>query len=87
AAAAGYGLDLRRLVVADDPGEHFAEVVTAMASVCPVVLAAAPAGMPPRSLDRLAAHLRRAGTVLMALITSCGVSCSRVWESPRTTDG
>ncbi|MFD0279276.1 hypothetical protein ACFVHB_36015 [Kitasatospora sp. NPDC127111] len=23
----------------------------------------------------------------LALITSCEVSCSRVWESPRTTDG
>ncbi|MFJ4674023.1 hypothetical protein [Kitasatospora purpeofusca] len=65
AAAAGYGIDLRRLLVADHPGEHFAEVVTALAGACPVVLAAAPVGMPPRTLDRLAAHLRRTGTVLL----------------------
>ncbi|WP_380286514.1 hypothetical protein [Kitasatospora purpeofusca] len=65
AAAAGYGIDLHRLVVADHPGEHAAEVITALAAACPVVLAAAPVGVPPRALDRLAAHLRRTGTVLV----------------------
>ncbi|UKZ02566.1 hypothetical protein BOQ63_000060 (plasmid) [Streptomyces viridifaciens] len=65
AAAAGYGLDLRRFLVADDPGQHIVEVVTALAAACPVVLAAAPAHLPPRTLDRLAAHLRRTGTVLI----------------------
>ncbi|MFE7194045.1 hypothetical protein [Kitasatospora sp. NPDC057541] len=65
ASAAGYGLDLRRLAVADHPGEHATEVITALAAACPVVLAAAPAGVSPRALDRLAAHLRRTGTVLL----------------------
>ncbi|MEE1821097.1 hypothetical protein PUR61_02605 [Streptomyces sp. BE20] len=65
AAAAGYGLDLRRLLVADHPGEHAAEVITALAAACPVVLAAAPVGLGPRALDRLAAHLRRTGTILL----------------------
>ncbi|WP_327072095.1 hypothetical protein OG196_42815 [Kitasatospora purpeofusca] len=65
AAAAGYGLDLRRLLVVDHPGEHAVEVITALAAACPVVLAAAPTGLPPRTLDRLAAHLRRTGTVLL----------------------
>lgn len=65
AAAAGYGIDLRRLVVADDPGDHAAEVITVLAAACPVVLAAAPQGLAPRVLDRLAAHLRRQGTVLL----------------------
>ncbi len=55
AGAAGYGLHLRRLLVAGHPGEHFAEVVTALAAACPVVLAAAPTGLNPRALDRLAA--------------------------------
>ncbi|MDH6709915.1 hypothetical protein P3T27_006664 [Kitasatospora sp. MAA19] len=67
AAAAGYGLDLRRLVVADHPGDdHYAEVLTTLAAACPVILAAAPPRrLPPRTADRLAAHLRRAGTVLL----------------------
>ncbi|MFE2726653.1 hypothetical protein [Kitasatospora sp. NPDC059327] len=65
AAAAGYGIDLKRFVVADRPGDHFAEVVTALAAACPVVLAAAPTDLAPRALDRLAAHLRRTGTVLI----------------------
>ncbi|MFF8775456.1 hypothetical protein [Kitasatospora sp. NPDC015120] len=65
AAAAGYGIDLRRLIVADHPCEHTAEVITALAAACPVVLAAAPVGVPPRALDRLAAHLRRTGTILI----------------------
>ncbi|MGY0466818.1 hypothetical protein ACW14Y_42165 [Kitasatospora sp. cg17-2] len=65
AAAAAYGLDLRRLLVVDHPGEHAVEVITALAAACPVVLAATPTGLPPRTLDRLAAHLRRTGTVLI----------------------
>lgn len=66
AAAAGYGLDLRRLVVADRQGDHYAEVLTALAATCPVVLAAAPPrSLPPRTAERLAAHLRRTGTVLI----------------------
>ncbi|MFJ4094134.1 hypothetical protein ACIPYS_21345 [Kitasatospora sp. NPDC089913] len=65
AAAAGYGIDLRRLLVADHPGQYAVEVITALAAACPVVLAAAPTGIPPRTLDRLAAHLRRTGTVLI----------------------
>ncbi|MFB8235577.1 hypothetical protein ACFC58_03405 [Kitasatospora purpeofusca] len=48
AAAAGYGLDLRRLVVADDPGEHAAEAVTALAAACPVILAAPHRSAPAR---------------------------------------
>ncbi|MEU6238597.1 hypothetical protein [Kitasatospora sp. NPDC047058] len=39
AAADSYGIDLRRLLVADHPGDHYAEVVTALAAACPVILA------------------------------------------------
>ncbi|MEV7783408.1 hypothetical protein [Kitasatospora sp. NPDC088351] len=56
---------LTRLVVADHPGDHYAEVVTALAAACPVIIAAAPTGLPPRAVERLAAHLRRIGTVLI----------------------
>ncbi|WP_157849808.1 hypothetical protein [Streptomyces novaecaesareae] len=65
AAAAGYGIDLTRMLVVDDPGTHYAEVLAALAPACPVIIAAAPGRLPPRTADRLAAHLRRAGTVLL----------------------
>ncbi len=65
AAAAGYGIDLRRLLAVDDPGAHYAEVVSTLAAVCPVVIAAGHRNLAPRAADRLAAHLRRAGTVVL----------------------
>ncbi|WP_286158610.1 hypothetical protein [Streptomyces sp. TLI_053] len=36
AAAAGYGIDLRRLLVADHPSDHAVEVITVPAA-CPAV--------------------------------------------------
>lgn len=38
AAAAGYGLDLRRLLVADDPGPHWAEVVSVLAGAVELIM-------------------------------------------------
>ncbi|MER6400851.1 hypothetical protein ABT263_33145 [Kitasatospora sp. NPDC001603] len=64
AAAADYGLDLTRVLLADSLGEHYAEVITALATACPVILATPPTGLPPRTLDRLTAHLRCTNTVL-----------------------
>ncbi|MFJ9692649.1 hypothetical protein [Kitasatospora sp. NPDC101183] len=50
AAAAGYGLPLNRLILADNAGEHFAEVLTALL-----------ARLPPRAAARVDAHLRPPG--------------------------
>ncbi|MEU9048013.1 MULTISPECIES: hypothetical protein [unclassified Kitasatospora] len=58
AAAAGYGLPLQRLVVADQVGEqHFGEVVSALADACTVLMVRPP--------ERLEAHLRRTGAVML----------------------
>ncbi|MFE2407065.1 hypothetical protein ACFXDE_01840 [Kitasatospora sp. NPDC059408] len=65
AAAADYGIDLRRLVVVDEPGPHLPEVLAALAPATPVIIAGSPDRLPPRAMDRLAAHLRRAGTILV----------------------
>ncbi|MFJ2193099.1 hypothetical protein ACIOJE_35020 [Kitasatospora sp. NPDC087861] len=66
AAAAEYGLDLARVLVVDEPGAHYAEVVSTLAAACPVIIAAGHhQGLPARAADRLAAHLRRAGTVVL----------------------
>ncbi|MFE4976019.1 hypothetical protein ACFRAR_28425 [Kitasatospora sp. NPDC056651] len=65
-AAAGYGLPLQRLVVADHVGEHhFGEVVTALADACTVLLVRPPRHLAPRTTARLEAHLRRTGAVML----------------------
>ncbi|MEE1822205.1 hypothetical protein PUR61_08350 [Streptomyces sp. BE20] len=65
AAARAYGLPWERLLVADTPGDRWSEVASVLAGACEVILLAAPTHVPPRTLDRLAAHLRRTGTVLL----------------------
>ncbi len=55
-------LDLHRLLMVDEPGTHYADVVSTLAAVCPVVITAWHKRLPARAVDRLAAHLRRSGT-------------------------
>ncbi|MEV6974500.1 hypothetical protein [Kitasatospora sp. NPDC093806] len=65
AAAAGYGLDLRRLLVADDPGPHWAEVVSVLAGAVELIMLRPDGPVPPNLAARLAAVLRRSGCVLL----------------------
>ncbi|WP_371482574.1 hypothetical protein [Kitasatospora sp. NBC_00315] len=65
AAAAGYGFDLRRLLVADDPGPHWAEVVSALAGAVGLIMLRPDGPVPPQLAARLAAILRRSGCVLL----------------------
>lgn len=65
AAAEGYGLDLRRLLVADDPGPHWAEVVSVLAGAVELVMLRPDGPVPPKLAARLAAVLRRSGCVLL----------------------
>ncbi|MFJ3219118.1 hypothetical protein ACIPLC_24715 [Kitasatospora sp. NPDC086801] len=65
AAAEGYGLDLRRLLVADDPGAHWAEVVSVLAGAVELVMLRPDGPVPPKLAARLAAVLRRSGCVLL----------------------
>ncbi len=65
AAAEGYGLDLRRLLVADDPGPHWAEVVSVLAGAVELIMLRPDGPVPPRLAARLAAVLRRSGCVLL----------------------
>ncbi len=65
AAAAGYGFDLRRLLVADDPGPHWAEVVSALAGAVGLIMLRTDGPVPPQLAARLAAILRRSGCVLL----------------------
>ncbi|WP_395296751.1 hypothetical protein ACF9IK_27350 [Kitasatospora hibisci] len=65
AAAAGYGLDLRRLLVADDPGSHWAEVVSVLAGAVELIMLRPDGPVAPKLAGRLAAVLRRSGCVLL----------------------
>ncbi|MFI6446715.1 hypothetical protein [Kitasatospora sp. NPDC050543] len=65
AAAAGYGLDLGRLLLADDPGPHWAEVVSTLAGAVGLILLRPDGPVPPQLAARLAAILRRSGCVLL----------------------
>ncbi|WP_460515272.1 hypothetical protein [Flindersiella endophytica] len=64
-AAAGYGIDLRRLVLVPSPGPRWLEVVGALADVLDVVVVEPPAPAPDAQTRRLAARLRERGTVLI----------------------
>ncbi|MFE3875337.1 hypothetical protein ACFXPX_13175 [Kitasatospora sp. NPDC059146] len=65
AAAEGYGLDLRRLLVADDPGRHWPEVVSVLAGAVELIMLRPDGPVPPKLAARLAAVLRRTGCVLL----------------------
>ncbi|MFJ9611449.1 hypothetical protein ACIRS1_34430 [Kitasatospora sp. NPDC101176] len=65
AAAEGYGLDLRRLLVADDPGPYWAEVVSVLAGAVELVMLRPDGPVAPKLAARLAAVLRRSGCVLL----------------------
>lgn len=65
AAAEGYGLDLRRLLVADDPGPHWAEVVSVLAGAVELIMLRPDGPVPSKLAARLAAVLRRSGCVLL----------------------
>ncbi|WP_369184423.1 hypothetical protein [Streptomyces sp. Y1] len=65
AAAEGYGLDLRRLLLADDPGPHWPEVVSVLAGAVELVMLRPDGPVPPKLAARLAAVLRRSGCVLL----------------------
>ncbi|MCU7825566.1 hypothetical protein [Kitasatospora sp. DSM 101779] len=65
AAAAGYGLDLHRLLLADDPGPHWPEVVSALAGAVGVILLRPTGPVAPQLAARLTAVLRRGGCALL----------------------
>ncbi|MEV4557634.1 hypothetical protein AB0K51_11630 [Kitasatospora sp. NPDC049285] len=65
AAAAGYGYDLRRLLLADHPGQHWPEVVAALAGAVGLILLRPTGPVAPALAARLAAVLRRGRCALL----------------------
>ncbi|MFF4384578.1 hypothetical protein [Kitasatospora sp. NPDC001547] len=67
AAARAYGLPWERTLLADDPGDHWAEVASVLADACDTIILR-PAGAPaPRQLARLEQRLRTTGATLLTL--------------------
>jgi hypothetical protein len=69
-AAAGFGIDLARLVLVPRPGEHWLTVAAQLADVLPMVLVQPPrSGVAPGEAARLASRLRQRGATLVVLGT------------------
>ncbi|ALE06143.1 hypothetical protein AL755_12795 [Arthrobacter sp. ERGS1:01] len=66
-AAAGFGIDLDRLVLVPEPGERWMTVVATLTDVLSVVLACAPGHVAPAEAARLGARLREQSSVLLVL--------------------
>ncbi|WP_143686889.1 hypothetical protein [Streptomyces sp. TLI_171] len=65
AAAAGYGYDLRRLLLADHPGPHWPDVVAALAGAVGLILLRPAGPVAPALAARLTAVLRRGRCALL----------------------
>jgi hypothetical protein len=65
AAAASYGIDLHRVLLADEPGEQWPEVLAALLPAVDVALLGVTAPPAPAVASRLGARLRQHGTVLL----------------------
>jgi hypothetical protein len=66
-AAAGFGIDLSRLVLIPSPGDQWLTVTAAVVDVLTVVAARPPARVSAGDAARLSARLRQRGAVLIAL--------------------
>jgi hypothetical protein len=64
AAAAGYGIDLDRLLLADTPGDQWPDVCAGLLPAVEILLLG-PVGPSPATASRLGARLRQHGTVLL----------------------
>lgn len=66
-AAAGFGVDLERLVLVPDPGPDWPAALGGLVDVLPLVLVKPPQAPRPSDASRLAARLRERAAVLLVL--------------------
>ncbi|MET0725860.1 MAG: hypothetical protein ABWY36_05880 [Leifsonia sp.] len=66
-AAARFGIDLERLVLVPDPGEHWLTATAALVDVLTVVVLRPPARAGDADVARLSARLRQRGAALVVL--------------------
>jgi len=66
-AAAGYGIDLDRLVLIPEPGERWLQAASAACEVFPMVALRVPTRVAPGEAGRLEARLRDRGSTLLAV--------------------
>jgi hypothetical protein len=68
-AAAGFGIDLERLVLVPHPGDQWLAVTAAIADVMSVVVTRPPKQASDSSISRLSARLRQRGSTLIVIGT------------------
>jgi hypothetical protein len=66
-AAAGWGIDLARLVRVSDPGDRWMSTVGSMADVLGLLIVRAPRHVPAADASRLAARLRQTRSTMLVL--------------------
>ncbi|WP_216699775.1 hypothetical protein [Arthrobacter sp. H5] len=66
-AAAGFGIELERLILVPHPGDQWLTVTAAMVDVVSIILTRAPAHLTPSDTSRLRARLRQRGAALIAV--------------------
>lgn len=66
-AAAGFGVDLGKLILVPDPGPDWSAALGGLVDVLPLVLVKPPQAPRPSEASRLAARLRERGAVLLVL--------------------
>ncbi|WP_430592799.1 hypothetical protein [Humidisolicoccus flavus] len=66
-AAAGYGIDLSRLVLVPNPGKGWVQVTAALADIVTLVLVRPSGNVTPSDAARLHARLRQRGSSIIAL--------------------
>ncbi|WBP92029.1 hypothetical protein [Kitasatospora cathayae] len=67
AAARAYGLPWERTLLADAPGDHWAETASVLADACETIILRPTSRPVPRQLARLEQRLRTTGATLLAL--------------------
>ncbi|MFE7524646.1 hypothetical protein ACFU7Y_02880 [Kitasatospora sp. NPDC057542] len=87
AAARDYGLPWERTLLADDPGDHWAEVASVLADACETIILR-PIGAPvPRQLARLEQRLRTTGATLLTPVAWPGTAELRLTVGDAVWDG
>ncbi|MQS17911.1 hypothetical protein F7Q99_38420 [Streptomyces kaniharaensis] len=87
AAARAYGLPWERTLLADTPGDHWAEIASVLADACDTIILL-PAGSPaPRQLARLEQRLRITGATLLTPLPWPGTAELRLTVSGSAWSG
>ncbi|MFE4397940.1 MULTISPECIES: hypothetical protein [Streptomycetaceae] len=87
AAARAYGLPWERTLLADEPGDHWAETASVLADACDTIILKPTSTPAPRQLARLEQRLRTTGTTLLTPLPWPGTAQLRLTVSESVWSG